>query len=475
MSKNFKKIKSSQRPNSGFSELGRTGLNRFGGWISEEWLPELQGSKGAEIYKRMSTNDAIISGGLFAIKMLAKQVPWRAVPGGSSSKDIRAAEFLESCLYDMEFSWPATLDEILTMYPFGWSWLEKVYKICRGQDKDPRFRSQFDDGLVRWRKLAPRAQETLQDWEYDEDTDTLRAMIQLAPPDFQERRVPLEKSLHFRMSSAKGNPQGDSGLRGTYRAWYIVTNLEDFEAMGMERDLAGYPVLYAPKEVADPDPDDEEAVAAHDDFMALITGVRRDETEGLLLSSERDANGHLLYELKLVSSSGTRQINTNQVISRWKNAMTVSMMTDFLLLGQGRQGSYALAETKSKFFAQSISALLDIIVEVVNAAGVPDLIAFNPLIFEDLEKPPYFVRGKVEIPNLEQIANYLQKLGYKVDWLKGDVALENHVRNLADLPLRPATQTHSEENAGEDEEVDEDEDANALQSPSQDEWEEVPA
>jgi len=478
VSKNFKKIKSSQRPNSGFSELGRTGLNRFGGWISEEWLPELQGSKGAEIYKRMSTNDAIIGGGLFAIEMLAKQVPWRAVPGDSRSRDLQGAEFLESNLYDMEFSWPATLSEIITMYPFGWAVLEKVFKICRGRNqRDLRFRSQYDDGRVRIRKLAPRAQETLQDWEYDDDTDTLRAMIQLAPPDFQERRVPINKCCHFRMSSAKNNPEGQSGLRRTYRAWYIATNLEDFEAMGMERDLAGYPVLYVPKEIADPDPDDEEAVAAHDDFMALITGVRRDETEGLLLSSERDANGHLLYELKLISSSGTRQINTNQVISRWKNAITVSMMTDFLLLGQGRQGSFALAETKSKLFAQALSAILDIIVEEVNASVVPDLIAFNPEIFEDLETPPYFAHGKVEIPNLEQLANYLNKLGYKADWLRGDAILENHLRSQADLPLRPATQTRSVENAGADEEVDEreDESASAKLPSSQGELEEVPA
>lgn len=469
MSKNFKKIKSSQRPNSGFSELGRTGLNRFGGWISEEWLPELQGSKGAEIYKRMSTNDAIIGGGLFAIEMVAKQVPWRAVPGGSSSRDLEAAEFLESCLYDMEFSWPATLSEILTMYPFGWAVLEKVFKICRGRDqKDPRFRSQYDDGRVRVRKLAPRAQETLQDWEYDEDTDTLRAMIQLAPPDFQELRVPIEKCCHFRMSSAKDNPEGQSGLRRTYRAWYIATNLEDFEAIGMERDLAGYPVLYVPKEIADPDPEDEEVVAAHDDFMALITSVRRDETEGLLLSSERDGNGQLLYELKLVSSSGTRQISTNQAIMRWKSAIAVSMMTDFLLLGQGKQGSFALAETKSKLFAQAISAILDIIVEEINASVVPDLVEFNPSIFEDLEKPSYFVHGKVEIPNLEQLANFLQKLGYKADWLRGDVILENHLRSQADLPLRPAMQTQSQENA-----EDEDEGAEAMQSQSQDE--EVPA
>jgi len=60
--KHAQRTKTSERLH-GLSELGRTGLNRYGGWIAEEWLPDLQGSKGADIYKRMSTNDAIIAGG----------------------------------------------------------------------------------------------------------------------------------------------------------------------------------------------------------------------------------------------------------------------------------------------------------------------------------------------------------------------------------------------------------------------------
>ena len=67
-------------------EMGRTGLTRFGGYISEEWLPELQGRKGAEVYRKMADSDAIIGGYLFAIKEIAKSVPWFAVPANSSEE-----------------------------------------------------------------------------------------------------------------------------------------------------------------------------------------------------------------------------------------------------------------------------------------------------------------------------------------------------------------------------------------------------
>ena len=36
-----------------FSEIGRTGLNRWGGHVHEEFLRELQGSQGTKAYREM--------------------------------------------------------------------------------------------------------------------------------------------------------------------------------------------------------------------------------------------------------------------------------------------------------------------------------------------------------------------------------------------------------------------------------------
>ena len=54
-----------------FREYGKTGLFRFDtGWIYEEFLRELQGRKGIEVYKEMSENDDIIGAILFATMSL---------------------------------------------------------------------------------------------------------------------------------------------------------------------------------------------------------------------------------------------------------------------------------------------------------------------------------------------------------------------------------------------------------------------
>ena len=76
---------------------------------------------------------------------------------------------------------------------------------------------------IGWAKWAPRAQESLNEWIYDEETDTLIGMSQIPAPDYQERRIPLSKALHFVTTSSKGNPEGRSPLRNARRSCYMKT------------------------------------------------------------------------------------------------------------------------------------------------------------------------------------------------------------------------------------------------------------
>lgn len=142
-------------------EIGRIGQRRYGGVIYEEFLHELRGKRGIEAYREMSENDDVVGAILFAIEMLVRQTDWNVEPGGDSQADIDAAEFVESCMNDMQNTWIDTISEILSFLTFGWSYHEIVYKRRMGRTKDGRTRSKYTDGLIGWRKLPIRAQETL--------------------------------------------------------------------------------------------------------------------------------------------------------------------------------------------------------------------------------------------------------------------------------------------------------------------------
>ena len=107
-------------------EIGRIGQRRYGGVIYEEFLPELRGSRGVEIYREMSENDDVVGAILYAIEMLVRQTDWIVEPGGGTAKDREAAEFVQSCMDDMQSTWVDTVSEILSFLTYGWSLHEIV-------------------------------------------------------------------------------------------------------------------------------------------------------------------------------------------------------------------------------------------------------------------------------------------------------------------------------------------------------------
>lgn len=150
-------------------EIGRTGQRRYGGTLYEEFLPELRGRRGIEVYREMSDNDDVVGAILFAVKMLVRQCAWNVEPGGATAADREAAEFVRGCMDDMQDTWIDTVSEILSFLTYGWSFHEIVYKRRMGNTGDRRSRSKYSDGLVGWKKLPVRAQETLYRWEYDRE------------------------------------------------------------------------------------------------------------------------------------------------------------------------------------------------------------------------------------------------------------------------------------------------------------------
>jgi len=211
------------------------------------------------------------------------------------------------------------------MLPFGWAYLETVYKFRRGAgQKEPQLRSQYNDGRIGWLKWAPRAQESLGEWIYEEERDELVGMSQIPAPDYQERRIPRDKALHFVTASAKGNPEGRSILRNAYRSWYMKTNIEDLEGIGIERDLAGYPTLYLPLEIMKRET--EEAEKTYQMYLDLVANVRRDQAEGLLLPAVFDDHGNRIYEFKMLSASRSRQFDTSRIITRYETRIALTIM-----------------------------------------------------------------------------------------------------------------------------------------------------
>jgi len=407
-------------------EIGRIGQKRYGGTFYEEFLRELRGKKGIETYREMAENDDTIGAILFAVEMLIRQASWNVEPGGDTPKDKEAAEFVEQCMHDMQDTWTDTISEILSFLTYGWSFHEIVYKRRMGKTRDQKTRSKYNDGLIGWRKLPIRAQETLYQWEYD-DEDNLIAMTQLPPPNYGLITIPMDKAMLFRTKSRKGNPEGRSILRNAYRSWYFKRRIQEYEGIGIERDLAGLPVFTAPEDIAIWDEDDPDMVKLRTGMEAMVQKIRVDELAGIV-----KPHG---FEFELLNSGGSKQFDTNAIIQRYDTGMAMTVLADFIFLGHQQVGSFALSSDKTELFSMAIGAYLDIICETFNSQGIPQLIDVNGSHFDGITDYPKLAHGDIENADIQKLASYIKDMT-GVGILVPDDGLEDYVREAAGLPER---------------------------------------
>lgn len=412
--------------NNSLKEIGRLGQKRYGGFFYEEFLKDLQGKKGVEVYREMSENDDVIGSILYAVEMLIRQASWNIQPAGNTPKDEEAAEFIYQCMDDMQDTWTDTISEILSFLTYGWSAHELVYKRRAGKSKDSRLNSKYSDGLIGWQKLPIRAQETLWEWLYD-DGDNLLGMAQMPPPKFEIIEIPIEKLMLFRTKSRKGSPEGKSILRNAYRSWYFKRRIQEIEGIGVERDLAGFPTLTAPEGMNIWDEDDPDMTAVRLAADKIVQNVRRDSLEGLSMPAG--------WKLELLSTGGRRQFDTNAIIERYDTRIAMTVLADFVLLGHQQVGSFALSSDKTELFAMAVGAYLDIICETFNNKAIPALIDLNGDHFNGITDYPTLEHGDVEGVDMQALASYIKDMA-GVGVLIPDESIEDYVREAAGLPER---------------------------------------
>jgi hypothetical protein len=348
------------------AEVGYSGLKRWGGRVTEEFLPELQGVRGIRQYNEMRNNDPVIGAVLKATRDTARSIAWNFEPADESPEAMAWAEFGNQCLGDMSHSMSDLVSEILTMLPFGFAPLCDVYKVRAGPDADPD--SGYADGKVGFRKFALRKQETVDEWIFDPNGG-IQGFWQLAGLSYQRTQIPIDRIVLFRTEHEANNPEGYSLLRPAYRPWYHKKNLEEIEAIGIERDLTGVLHLDLPRGATLQD---------RSDALDILERVKMDEQTGILTQkgdTDRDDWG-----VELLTAPGSKSIDVGKTIERYAGEIATVFLAQFLRLGQSSSttgGSYALSRSHKDLFSLSIATLADNIEETMNRFPVRRLMRLN--------------------------------------------------------------------------------------------------
>jgi hypothetical protein len=339
---------------------------------------------------------------LWSLEQPLRSISWQF---NSDIENDPRVEFLEEARKSMTQSWNDHVVEILTMLPFGFSLFEIVYKLN-------------DSGQYVWRKFAPRGQETVNRWLFDDSDGGLKGFEQVSLPDYTPKFIPIEKLVLYRTRIERGNPEGRSLLRTAWIPYYFAKHIQSVEAIGIERDLAGLPVITLPAGADTADNDQSDFGKAR----KMVRNIRNDEQAGIVLPSPD-------WTLALLSTGGSRQFDTDKIVRRYESRMLMAALAQFLLLGQDGVGSLALSGDQTDFFNMSLNAIADVISETFTKFAIPRLLALNGMDPEGVRlehTPP----GDTDIT---KIADFLQKTGSLMQWTAED---EVWLRQVGGMPER---------------------------------------
>jgi hypothetical protein len=418
------------KKNPALAPVGLPGLEQYDGYIREEKHVKLRGGMAAGIYEEMAQNDATIGAVLYIIESFLRRVEFRVKASDNTPAAKEQAEFVQQCMEDMDHSWDEFIADALSMLVYGFSLHEVVYKIRGGPDSGKKTDSKYNDRKLGWRAIPSRSQKTIERWDIDEDTGEIHGAYQTLPTDSTEVYIPLKRCVLFRTRATKNNPEGVSMLRRAYRSWAMKKRLEEYEAIGIARDLNGLPVMEVPPEIMAPGASQAQK-AVRSQVQKMVSLIARDRLEALVIPAEIGADGQPTgYKFRLVSSSGVKQILADSVIRRYDSRIAMTLACDFLMLGTEKTGSFALAAEKSTHFVRSLDWYARTITDQVNRVLIRGLMQVNGV---PQELWPTMTFDAIATPGLQELGTYIQQIA-AAGMLTPTPELEKHLRTSASIP-----------------------------------------
>lgn len=220
-------------------EFGASGTASFSGDVAigdDEYNPILRWPNAVRVYEEMRRSTPACIAALRVLKLPLLRATFEIrPPKKGDAHDQAIADFCTWAILRtgaMRDPWLRVLRNMLLMLDFGFSANEIVWNV-----------GTFDGRPVfdLWR-LAPRLPKTLQGWKVNTYGE-LQAMVQYAPrgEDWQELTIPADYLCVVVNEREGDNYNGLSVLRGAYKPWYYMNQLEHIDMIRHHRFGSGLP------------------------------------------------------------------------------------------------------------------------------------------------------------------------------------------------------------------------------------------
>ncbi len=366
--------------------LGGSGTASFGGFIFEDFNSDFNGQQAVRIYEQMRRTDATVNATLSALKLpiLATE---RTIESGDA-KDQRAndiAEFVRKNLFDeLDGGFTNFLRQALTYLDFGFGYFEKVYEVR--------------DGMMHLKSLAFRQQSAHQKWQTADGkpgvTQQLISTEGMENPNTTPS-IPMEKLVLFVNNKEGDNYQGISVLRSAYKHFYIKDQLYRIDNIRHERG-AGILTITLPEGAGD---EDMSAATELGEFFktnekAYMIFPKPNWKVDMLTAGMSDQSGAIM-----------------ESVLHHDRQITLNILAQFLNLGSGDTGSFALSKDQTSFFGLYLEAVGNYVQEVINTQLIKELVDFNYGPQENYPKLVFSSMGDVDFKEMSEVLLSLTQSG----------------------------------------------------------------
>ena len=412
------------KPNTNRMRLGAysaPSLATIQGYILEEARRELRFPKAAALYKKMML-DPNISSAVGLIELLLSRVPWKIeAPEGASETEKEICKKLNYNLSILDRPFEEYITEFLSYLVFGFCTPEKVYQNIV-DSPEGTFKG--------WKDFPVISQDTVYQWFFDENTGELLGLRQdlsrinkdgyvlLGTSNATRSNnaaidVPRKKFMLFRHNPKRNNPEGNSPLKACYTSWKYRSIIEEYETIGVTKDLGGIPVIgisveYLSKAVLDPNGQEATVIA---DLETQAANLHAGDQSYVIVPLAYDQNGKELFDFDLKGvDGGGKQYDTDKIVRRHDTKILMTFFADVLKLGNDQHGSFSLADSKTNLLSMGIEAHLKNIQRVLNHDLIPQTYELNEWTYNK-DKSCKFVHGDIETQDIEKLSKALQQVG----------------------------------------------------------------
>lgn len=370
-------------------------------------------SQATQIYEEMTNSDPAVDISLRAAKMPVMGADYYVDAFDDSEEASTIAEFVQFNLLEGTNSpFLNVLEDILRMYEYGFSIIEKVYEE---REWAPRRTGANRRKYTMLRKLAPRPTPTIQEIKYDNNGGPISIIQNAVQADNKpvKKEIGIEKLIIFSFNRKGGNLEGKSLLRTAYRSWYFKGNLYNIDGIQKERHGMGFPVVELPPGYKQKDVD-----AA----LELVRNIRTNEHGGAVVPPK--------WVLKFLELPG-QPVNIMESIEHHNGSIMLNTMTQFLLLGlEGTGGGRATSGSHQDMFNKSLRYAANLTCDMINLYCIPYLVGYN---FDTDKFPKLRARNLGETKDLQQWASAIANLLAR-QAITPDIELEQWVRSIIDAP-----------------------------------------